>query len=110
MSVNRSLHGPVSSTLGLARGEHRMTCIDCYLAPVPIENRAACDELARISARVLRESCASTVQRALSSAGWMTPGSTGRSFKQQAHVTRDCRDVIRGVARRGHQGRRHGES
>jgi uncharacterized protein YbaA (DUF1428 family) len=32
-----------------------MTYIDCYLAPVPIENRAAYEELARISARVLRE-------------------------------------------------------
>lgn len=32
-----------------------MTYIDCYLAPVPIENRAAYEELARISADVLRE-------------------------------------------------------
>jgi uncharacterized protein YbaA (DUF1428 family) len=29
--------------------------IDCYLAPVPIENRAAYEELARISAEALRE-------------------------------------------------------
>ncbi len=32
-----------------------MTYIDCYLAPVPLENRAAYEELARISARVLQE-------------------------------------------------------
>jgi len=32
-----------------------MTYIDCYLAPVPIENRAAYEELARISALVLQE-------------------------------------------------------
>ncbi len=32
-----------------------MTYIDCYLVPVPIENRATYEELARISARVLRE-------------------------------------------------------
>lgn len=32
-----------------------MTYIDCYLAPVPIENRAAYEELARIYARVLHE-------------------------------------------------------
>ncbi len=32
-----------------------MTYIDCYLVPVPIENRAAYEELARISAQVLRE-------------------------------------------------------
>lgn len=32
-----------------------MNYIDCYLAPVPIENRAAYEELARISAQVLRE-------------------------------------------------------
>lgn len=32
-----------------------MTYIDCYLAPVPIENRAAYEEQARISARVLHE-------------------------------------------------------
>jgi len=33
----------------------RMAYIDCYLVPVPIENRAAYEELARISAQVLRE-------------------------------------------------------
>lgn len=32
-----------------------MIYIDCYLAPVPIENRAAYEELADISAQVLRE-------------------------------------------------------
>ena len=32
-----------------------MTYIDCYLVPVPIENRAAYEQLARISAQVLRE-------------------------------------------------------
>jgi uncharacterized protein YbaA (DUF1428 family) len=32
-----------------------MPYIDCYLAPVPIENRAAYEEIARISAQVLRE-------------------------------------------------------
>ncbi len=32
-----------------------MSYIDCYLAPVPIENRTAYEELARISAEVLRE-------------------------------------------------------
>lgn len=32
-----------------------MTYIDCYLAPVPLENRAAYEELARISAQVLQE-------------------------------------------------------
>ena len=32
-----------------------MTYIDCYLAPVPIENRAAYEELARISVQVPRE-------------------------------------------------------
>lgn len=32
-----------------------MTYIDCYLVPVQIENRAAYEQLARISAQVLRE-------------------------------------------------------
>jgi len=32
-----------------------VTYFDCYLAPVPIENRLAYEELARISAQVLRE-------------------------------------------------------
>ncbi len=32
-----------------------MSYIDCYPAPVPIKNRAAYEELARISAQVLRE-------------------------------------------------------
>lgn len=32
-----------------------MTYIDRYLAPVPIENRAAYEQLARISAQVLRK-------------------------------------------------------
>jgi uncharacterized protein YbaA (DUF1428 family) len=32
-----------------------MTYVDCYIAPVPRENRAAYEELARISARVLKE-------------------------------------------------------
>jgi uncharacterized protein YbaA (DUF1428 family) len=32
-----------------------MSYIDCYLAPVPIENRVAYEELACISAQVLRE-------------------------------------------------------
>lgn len=32
-----------------------MPYIDCYLAPVPMENRAAYEELARISEQVLRE-------------------------------------------------------
>ena len=33
----------------------KVTYIDCYLAPVPLENRAAYEEMARISAQVLRE-------------------------------------------------------
>lgn len=32
-----------------------MAYIDCYLAPVPLENRAAYEELARISARIVKE-------------------------------------------------------
>jgi uncharacterized protein YbaA (DUF1428 family) len=32
-----------------------MTYIDCFLAPVPRENRAAYEELARISAQVVKE-------------------------------------------------------
>lgn len=32
-----------------------MTYIDCYLAPVPRENRAAYEELAKISAQVVKE-------------------------------------------------------
>lgn len=32
-----------------------MTYIDCYLVPVPTENRAAYEELARMSARVVTE-------------------------------------------------------
>lgn len=32
-----------------------MSYVDCYLAPVPIENKAAYEELARISAQILRE-------------------------------------------------------
>ena len=32
-----------------------MTYIDCYLAPVPRENRAAYEELAQISAHVVKE-------------------------------------------------------
>ncbi|KAB8140334.1 DUF1428 domain-containing protein [Chloroflexia bacterium SDU3-3] len=32
-----------------------MAYIDCYLVPVPIENRAAYEQLARISEQVLRE-------------------------------------------------------
>lgn len=32
-----------------------MTYFDCYLVPVPIENRAAYEQLARTSAQVLRE-------------------------------------------------------
>jgi uncharacterized protein YbaA (DUF1428 family) len=32
-----------------------MTYIDCYLAPVPRENRAAYEELARVSAQVAKE-------------------------------------------------------
>lgn len=32
-----------------------MTYIDCYLAPVPLENRAAYEELARISAEIVKE-------------------------------------------------------
>jgi len=32
-----------------------MTYIDCYLAPVPRENRGAYEELARISAQVVKE-------------------------------------------------------
>ena len=32
-----------------------MACIDCFLAPVPRENRAAYEELARISAVVVKE-------------------------------------------------------
>ena len=36
-----------------------MPYIDCYLVPVPIENRAAYEDLARISEQVLRE-CGAT--------------------------------------------------
>lgn len=32
-----------------------MTYLDCYLALVPPENRAACEELAKISAQVVME-------------------------------------------------------
>ena len=32
-----------------------MAYIDCYLVPVPMQNRAAYEKLARISAQVLRE-------------------------------------------------------
>ena len=32
-----------------------MTYIDCYLAPVPRENRAAYEELAKISAQIVKE-------------------------------------------------------
>jgi uncharacterized protein YbaA (DUF1428 family) len=32
-----------------------MTYIDCYLAPVPCENRAAYEELARISAQIVKQ-------------------------------------------------------
>lgn len=32
-----------------------MTYIDCYLAPVPRENRAAYEELAQISAQIVKE-------------------------------------------------------
>ena len=38
-----------------------MSYIDCYLAPVPINNKAAYEELARISQNVLREYGASRV-------------------------------------------------
>lgn len=33
----------------------RMTYIDCYLAPVPRKNKAAYEDLARISAQVVKE-------------------------------------------------------
>lgn len=36
-----------------------MTYIDCYLAPAPLENKAAYEELARICAQVLQE-CGAT--------------------------------------------------
>jgi len=32
-----------------------MTYIDCYLVPIPVRNRPAYEELARVSAQVLRE-------------------------------------------------------
>lgn len=32
-----------------------MAYIDCYLAPVPVENRAAYEDLARVSAQVVKE-------------------------------------------------------
>lgn len=35
--------------------EQRMSYIDCYLAPVPRTNRTAYEELARLSAQVVRE-------------------------------------------------------
>ncbi len=38
-----------------------MPYIDCYLVPVPIENRAAYEQLARLSAQVLREHGATRV-------------------------------------------------
>lgn len=32
-----------------------MTYIDCYLAPVPCENRAAYENMAKISAQIVKE-------------------------------------------------------
>lgn len=36
-------------------GDNAMIYVDCYLAPVPRENRAAYEEMARISAQVAQE-------------------------------------------------------
>lgn len=41
--------------LNFAGGRPRVTYIDCYLAPVPLQNRAAYEELAHISAQILQE-------------------------------------------------------
>ncbi|HEY9608090.1 DUF1428 family protein [Allocoleopsis sp.] len=40
-----------------------MTYIDCYLAPVPRENRAAYEELAKISAQIVKEALWLMTQR-----------------------------------------------
>lgn len=44
--------------------EPQMSYIDCYLAPVPRANRAAYEELARLSARVVKEHGALRVMEA----------------------------------------------
>jgi uncharacterized protein YbaA (DUF1428 family) len=54
--------GGVSYTFVRRGGRRqRVSYIDCYLAAVPRENRAAYEELARISAQVLREHGATRV-------------------------------------------------
>lgn len=42
-------------TVGHRTRRRRVTYIDCYLVPVPLANRVAYEELARVSARVLQE-------------------------------------------------------
>jgi uncharacterized protein YbaA (DUF1428 family) len=65
---------------------------DCYLAPVPKENRAAYEELARISEQVLRE-CGATrvVECWLDESG---PDATTHCGGLQASAVRSRRGLV----------------
>jgi uncharacterized protein YbaA (DUF1428 family) len=64
-----------------------MTYIDCYLVPVPRSNRAAYEELARVSATVLKECGALRVVES-----WLDESGPGASTYHGEGVRRDASD------------------